>query len=133
METLMAAKLWEKFKATPYGLKRAYPNVLVYDDNHKLLSEIDILLSDTEYCMIVEVKTKAKKSDVNDLKNRLERVQRFPPAEAKGKHLLGAIAGGFVPPEVRDYAHQNGFYVLELTGEAVDLAQVPEGFVPKMW
>ena len=133
METLMAAKLWEKFDDTPYNLKRAYLNVFIYDDNHQLLTEIDILLSNTDYCMAVEVKTKAKDGDVDAMINRMGRIHRFPPAEAKGKRLLGALAGGFVPPEVRDYAHKNGLYVLELQGESVDLAPVPEGFSPRIW
>jgi hypothetical protein len=38
-----------------------------------------------------------------------------------------------VDPEVRDYAHKSGFFVLELAGESVNLLQPPEGFEPREW
>jgi hypothetical protein len=38
-----------------------------------------------------------------------------------------------VPPEVRDYAHENGLFVIELSGEAARLAPPPAGFKPREW
>jgi hypothetical protein len=43
------------------------------------------------------------------------------------------MAGGVVDPDVRDYAHTCGFFVLELAGESVDLIKPPEGFLPQQW
>jgi hypothetical protein len=63
----------------------------------------------------------------------MELIRQYPPAETKGKKLLGAIAAGAVNPEVREYAEQNGFFVLELTGEDVRLLEPPQGFKPKEW
>jgi hypothetical protein len=40
---------------------------------------------------------------------------------------------GVVSPAIRDYAHRCGFYVLELGGESVRLADTPAGFVAKVW
>ncbi|MDR1625697.1 MAG: hypothetical protein LBT33_04075, partial [Spirochaetia bacterium] len=60
-------------------------------------------------------------------------IREYPPAEVKGKKILGAIVGAVVNPEVREYAEQNGFFVLELTGEDVRLLPPPEGFKPKEW
>ncbi|MDR3123614.1 MAG: hypothetical protein LBU16_07555 [Treponema sp.] len=51
----------------------------------------------------------------------------------RGQKLLGALAGGVVNPDVRQYAYTSGFYVLELTGESVRLIPPPDGFVPRNW
>jgi hypothetical protein len=64
---------------------------------------------------------------------RMERILKWPPAACKGKKLLGAIAGGTVSPDVREYAHSAGFFVLELAGESVTLADRPADFRPREW
>ena len=43
------------------------------------------------------------------------------------------MAGGAVDPDVKDYAYKCGFYVMELTGESVQLIPPPEGFEPGKW
>jgi hypothetical protein len=63
----------------------------------------------------------------------MQLIRQYPPAEAKGKKLLGAVVGAFVTSETRKYAEQNGFFVLELTGENVLLIEPPNGFQPKEW
>jgi hypothetical protein len=134
IETLFAAKLWEKFDQLSYYFKQAYQRVRIYDTPRHALTEIDILLTDDTYVMAIEVKTQFdKESDVDYHLKRMEWILKWPPAECKGKKLLGAIAGGIVSPDVRDYAHSVGFFVLELTGESVTLAERPAGFVPHEW
>ena len=133
IETLIAARLWEKFAAYPYNLQRAYQCVPIYDENNRVLTDVDILLSDTEWVMAVEVKRKPDREDIDHHVRRMERIRKYPPAEAKGKKLLGAIAGGAVDPDVKDYAHKAGFFALELKGESVALIPLPDGFSPKIW
>jgi hypothetical protein len=134
VETLIAAKLWKKFRGTPYSrLQRAYRRVPIYDENNHVRTDIDILLSDSDLCMAVEVKREPDRDDVDGHIKRMGLMRRYPPAETVGKKLIGAIAGGFVQDNVRDYAHSTGFFVFELTGETVTLAKPPEGFTPKEW
>jgi hypothetical protein len=47
--------------------------------------------------------------------------------------LLGAIAGGVVPPDVKESAQKNGLFVLELNGDQVSRVESPEGFKAKEW
>ncbi|MDR0635853.1 MAG: hypothetical protein LBF87_02090, partial [Treponema sp.] len=54
IETLIAARLWEKFAVYPYQLTRAYQRVPIYDEQNHQKTDIDILLSDTAWCMAVE-------------------------------------------------------------------------------
>jgi predicted AAA+ superfamily ATPase len=133
IETLIAPHLWEKFGGYPYNLCRGYQRVMVYDDKNKELTEIDILLSDTEWCMAVEVKRELRIADIDRHIVRMGRILRYPPAETVGKKLLGALAGGVVGPDVHEYAHIAGFFVLELRGDNVSLVPPPAGFSPKIW
>jgi hypothetical protein len=134
IETLFAPHLGEKFDAYNYNLKRIFRRVPIYDDNNRMRSDIDILLSNTTVCMAVEVKRWLERADhVDEHIKRMQLIREFPPAEVKGKKLLGAIVGAVVTPEAREYAEQNGFFVLELTGEDVHLLEPPKDFVPREW
>ena len=85
-------------------------------------------------CIAVEVKREL--DQINEIDRHLKRMQliRQYPSELIGsKQLFGAMAGGIVDPDVKDYAYRSGFFVLELTGESVRLIPPPEGFEPKKW
>jgi hypothetical protein len=132
IETLIAARLWEKFPE--YGLVRAFQRVPIHDETNRVRTDIDILLSNTDKVMAVEVKRELDdKRDVDDHLKRMELIRKYPPLETVNKQLLGAMAGGVVNPEIMGYAYEAGFYVLELTGEAVHLIPPPAGFTPRQW
>ncbi|GHV92814.1 hypothetical protein AGMMS50268_33170 [Spirochaetia bacterium] len=134
IETLIAARLWEKFDAYPYNFRRAYQRVPLFDETDRILTDIDILLSNGKFVMSVEVKRELNdKDEVNHHLKRMELILKYPPAECKGKKLLGAMAGGTVDPDVQAYAHSVGFFVLELLGESVHLVKPPAGFTPRQW
>jgi len=134
IETLFAPHLGEKFDAYNYNLRRIFGRVYIYDDTSRQRGEIDILLSNTTVCMAVEVKRWLDNTDkVDEHIRRMQLIRKYPPAETKGKKLLGAIAAAVVSPDVREYAEQNGFFVLELTGENVHLLEPPKDFQPKEW
>jgi len=134
VETLIAARLWEKFSAYPYGFSSACRRLAVLGESGKELTDIDILLVGGEWAMAVEVKVNAdRRAEVDRHLKRMELIRKHPPPEAAGKKLLGAIAAGAVTEDVRSLAHASGFFVLELKGEAVALAPPPEGFAPGEW
>jgi prefoldin subunit 5 len=133
VETLIAARLWEKFPQ--YDLRRASQRIPISDERNVRRTDIDILLVNTSRCMIVEVKRELDRmDDVSGHIKRMELIRQYPPGLITDKQqLLGAVAGGVVDPDIKDYAYKSGFYVLELTGESVHLITPPEGFVPKKW
>jgi hypothetical protein len=132
IETLVAARLWEKF--SEYDLNRAYRRIPIYDEKNIARSDIDILLVNTDMCMAVEVKHELDKmKDVDAHIKRMQLIRQYPPGLIGDKQLLGAMAGGVVDPEVKEYAYKSGFFVLELTGESVHLIPPPEGFEPSKW
>jgi hypothetical protein len=134
VETLFAPHLGEKFDVYQYNLRRTFGRVPIYDDTNRLRGEIDILLSNTTICMAVEIKRWLDKTDQVDRHiKRMQLIHEYPPAEVRGKTLLGAIAAAVVTPDVQSYAEENGFFVLELMGDDVRLLEPPQGFKPKEW
>ncbi|MDR1655185.1 MAG: hypothetical protein LBR96_04235, partial [Treponema sp.] len=132
VETLIAARLWEKFPQ--YKLMRAYQRIPLYDEKNIIRTDIDILLVNTGLCMAVEVKHKlSKQGEVDEHLKRMQLIRQYPPELIGNKELLGAMAGGVVDADVKNYAYACGFFVLELTGESVHLISPPEGFIPKKW
>ena len=132
IETLIAARLWEKFPE--HDLKRAYQRLPLYDEKNVQKTDIDILLVNTVMCMAVEVKRELDQiMEVDRHLKRMQLIRQNPPELIGSKQLFGAMAGGVVDPDVKDYAYEAGFFVLELTGESVHLIPPPEGFEPKKW
>jgi len=130
IETLIAARLWDKFPE--YDLKRAYQRIPLFDEKNEIKTDIDILLVNTVMCMAVEVKRELDRmKDINEHIKRMQLTRQYPPELIGKKQLFGAMAGGVVDPDVRKYAYESGFFVLELTGESVHLIPPPEGFQPK--
>ena len=134
IESLFAPNLGKKFDAWHYNLNRSFPRVRIYDDTGRLRGDIDILLSNTTICMAVEIKRWLDSTEkVEEHIKRMQLIRKYPPAETKEKSLIGAIAAAVVYPEVREYAEENGFFVLELTGEDIRLLDPPKDFQPKEW
>jgi predicted AAA+ superfamily ATPase len=133
IETLVAARRWEKFSGYPYNFSQGHQRGGIHDEKGVRRTEVDIMLTDGEWAMAVEVKREPDEKDVDYHLKRMELVRKYPPAVAKGKKLLGAMAGGVVSPDVRQYAHQAGLFVLELNGDNVALVPPPDGFSPEVW
>jgi hypothetical protein len=133
VETLVSARIWKKFRG--YRMDRVFRRVPVYDGDNRRVAEVDALLSGAVRAIAVEVKQRLQKRNVDFHVKRLELVQKYPPAEIKlgSKMLMGAVAGITVPSKVRDYAHENGLFVIELSGETARLVPPPVGFKPREW
>jgi hypothetical protein len=133
METLLAARAWEKFKNYGYDFERSYQRVGIFNGKERL-TDLDILLSNGKYAMAVEVKnTLNRKTDVDDHVERMDLLMQYPPAEIKGKKVLGAMACGVLDTKVSNYAFNKGFFVMQLTGDTAVLATPPANFEPQEW
>lgn len=102
------------------------------DEQGNFRYEIDILLYDSEFVVIVEVKSQLKVTDVDYHIERMEKCQQHPPRGANDKRLLGCVAGMIVGPEVEAYAIQKGFFVIKPSGKSVTMTNEP-GFKPREW
>lgn len=132
IERMFSARLWNKFNALGYEFTKG-ANEVVFIENDRAIAEVDIFLENGEYAMPVEVKTHLRLEDVNEHIKRIELIRGYMDRRGDKRRLVGAVAGGIAPENTRDYAQKQGLYVLEQSGESVDIAKAPEGFTARIW
>ena len=102
--------------------------------NGKPYYQIDLLLYNDTYVVVVEVKSTLKVSNVDEHLERLEKIQKSPPKRInlRGAILLGAVAGIIIEEDADKYAYKKGLYVLRQKGNIVEIAN-DENFRPREW
>jgi hypothetical protein len=131
-EALFASNLYEKFPKE-YDLRQTFRNMPIYNEKSSVVGEVDILLVNTEWAAVVEVKSEPVESDIEHHEKRMNLLKKYPIAQIIGKKLIAAIACGYAPDNVRDKAHKAGFYVLALNGEQVDMLEPEIDFKAREW
>ncbi|MDR0327755.1 MAG: hypothetical protein LBI05_05615 [Planctomycetaceae bacterium] len=92
--------------------------------------QIDVFLENGDVVVLIEVKTKPTADDVREHVERLEKYRLYGRDK---RRILGAVAGAVVSDDVVNFAHKQGLYVIVQSGEAVKIIVPPEGFVAKEW
>ena len=96
-----------------------------------LAAEIDLLVTNDEYCVAIEVKSFLSVDDVKEHRERLEKFKILFPRYSDSK-LLGAVAGAVIHEDVAKYAYRQGFFVLGQKGENMEILNDDE-FKPKIY
>jgi hypothetical protein len=131
-EHLVTPNIAEKFRVLGYAFTRAGPDVEFFDRNGRALTEVDVWLENGDFVMAVEVKSRPRKRDVEDHVKRMKILRSYLDERSDGRKLLGAIAGAIVTQELRDAIIEQGFYVIEQSGDTVKIGP-PAGFEPRIW
>jgi len=131
-EAIFTAELWKRFSDIGYPVSQQCNNKKFYGDN-QVLTEVDLLIENGEYAILVEIKTDLTASDVDDHLERIGIVRKYFDARGDSRKLIGAVAGGAISDNVMKYAHRKGLYVVTQTGDAVALAEMPHGFKATEW
>jgi RecB family endonuclease NucS len=105
-----------------------------FKENGKDLVEVDIFLENGDTVMAIEVKPNLTKDHIDEHIKRIEKIRYYMdlPKHNDQRKLVGAVAGGNVPENVRDYAEEKGLYVLVQNGENVKVEESKE-YKPKRW
>jgi len=93
--------------------------------------EIDVLVTNENHVLVVEVKSSLSVDDVKELIKNLTEFRQFFP-EYNHKQLYGAVAGIEIEEGADKYAYRQGLFVLAQRGENVAILNDPE-FQPKTW
>jgi len=92
--------------------------------------QIDVFLENGDIVVLIEVKTKLTDDDVREHIERLEKYRRYGDDK---RRIMGAVAGAVVSDDVVKFAHRQGLYVIVQSGEAVEIIAPPVGFKAKEW
>jgi hypothetical protein len=130
-EHLVAPSIKEKFNALGYHFDDISQNREI-DCPDGSSTEIDILLENGEFSVAVEVKSKPAERDVREHAKRIETLRKHKDRHHDTRKIRGAVAGAIVSKPVRNYILKSGFYLIEQSGDTVQIC-IPEGFVPREW
>ncbi|MDR0636196.1 MAG: hypothetical protein LBF87_03875 [Treponema sp.] len=132
-EHLVAPGIAKKFNSLGYHFDEVSPGgKQILDEQGKVLTEIDLLLENTQYSVVVEVKTRPKKTDIDHHLKRLEILRKHMDKHNDKRIVIGAIAGAVFPHQVREAAIEAGLYVIVQSGDTVNI-EIPKGFTPRKW
>jgi hypothetical protein len=93
--------------------------------------EIDVLVTNENHVLVVEVKSSLSVDDVKELIKNLTEFRQFFP-EYNHKQLYGAVAGIEIEEGADKYAYRQGLFVLAQRGENVAILNDTE-FQLKTW
>ena len=93
--------------------------------------EIDVLVTNADHVLVVEVKSSVGVDDVKALIEDLTQFRQFFP-EYNQKQLYGAVAGIEIEEGADKYAYRQGLFVLAQAGETVAILNNSD-FRPKNW
>ena len=84
------------------------------------------MLENCDKAMMVEIKTKLTVERVNKHMERLEKMRKHADLIGDKRTFLGAVAGVVVDKDAREYALNQGLYLIEPAGEDLNIT-VPNG------
>jgi hypothetical protein len=131
-EYTMAPKLREKFMEFGLDFPKANRNSSVKDNKtKKIILETDVILENGDKAMMVEIKTQLTVERIKKHIERLEKMRKYSDSIGDKRTFLGAVAGVVVEDDAREYALNQGLYLIEPAGE--DLTITPPNGKPKEW
>jgi len=131
VEYMISPNLQEKFRDLGYDFQEASTKHKVRDKKNDISFEIDVFLQNGDIAMLVEIKTNLTISDINKHIIRLEKMRKYADLRGDKRRFLGAVAGIVIEDDEREYALNQGFFLIEPTGENFNIT-LPNG-KPKEW
>ncbi|MDR1491928.1 MAG: hypothetical protein LBT05_04310 [Planctomycetaceae bacterium] len=134
IEAMVEGDILGKFEKLGYHFTGCTRRYKFKNNKLDIRGEIDFFLEDGDTAMLVEVKTTLEIEDVKYHLERMKKYRRYADAKGDKRTFIAAVAGGAVVSEtVREFAHQNGMYVIVQSGDAVRIVKPPKGFKVKEW
>jgi hypothetical protein len=131
-EAMVSCNVWTKFEVFTRGFACAEQNKRFFDKG-QTIAEADFFLENSIYAMPIEVKTSMDNEDVDEHLERIIKIRNYLDAHNDSRKLLGAVAGGVVPPGTVRYAQKKGLYVLLQSGDSMAIADGGAGFKAREW
>ena len=129
VERLMTPALPQKFK--PLGFTFDKITTVKWAAKGYIYAEIDGLLENGTQAMAVEVKTTFEIEDINEHLKRMERIRKYADEHGDKREFLCAMSAMIIKPKPKEYALQQGLFVIEPSGE--DVKVIKPTVKPRVW
>jgi hypothetical protein len=128
-ESFFSGNLLELFRGADYNLTKGGRNIK-FQEGPRIIAEADVFLEDKTIAVPVEIKFALSREHVDEHLEQIKRIREYMDGTGDRRVLIGAVAGGTVNEDVCRYAHKKGLYVLVQSGDAAELAELPQNFRP---
>ena len=130
-EQMLIPDLVEKFESCGFIFKELGRNIKWKSKEHSFSMEFDALLKNDIQVMVVEVKAKLNRNDVDEQLVRMDKARRYADMSGDKRQYYGAIAAMTAPDRIIEYALAKGFFLIMPSGEDVAITRpAPE---PRVW
>jgi hypothetical protein len=131
VEYMVMPNMCDKFNEFGFVFQKATSNTRISDRKNNIFLELDIMLENGEKALMVEIKTKLTIEDVKAHISRIEKMRKYADLHGDKRVFLGAAAGVVIESNVKEYALEQGLYVVEPSGETFNIT--PPNGKPKEW
>jgi hypothetical protein len=130
-ERTLLPDLVDQFERFGFSFGKLSHNVKWKKKEYNLSMELDALLENGKQAMVVEVKAKLDKADVDEQIGRMEKVRRYADMDGDSRQFFAAMAAMTATDRAIEYALAKGFYLIMPSGEDVKITRpIPE---PRVW
>jgi hypothetical protein len=133
IEHMIGGRIIDQFQALGYEIDQYSRNKIYKNKKLGIEGEIDMFLEDGDIAILISVKTSLETADVRRHMKHLEQYRLIADMRSDKRRFVGAVAGAVVKGDAKEFAHENGMYVIVQSGEAVEILPTPEGFQAKEW
>jgi hypothetical protein len=130
-ERMLVPDLVDKFERLGFAFGKLSHNVKWKKKAYNLSMELDALLENGKQAMVVEVKAKLDKADVDEQIVRMEKVRRYADLDGDTRQFFAAMAAMTASDTAIEYALAQGLYLIMPSGEDVTITQPPSE--PRVW
>jgi hypothetical protein len=130
-EKMLVPALVDKFEKFGFTFGELSHNVKWKNKKHNLSVELDALLENGKQAMVVEVKVKLDRANIDEQIGRMEKVRRYADMRGDERQFFCAMAALTASDNVIEYALANGFYLIMPSGEDVKITEPV--FEPRVW
>ncbi len=117
------------FRDRGIEVHEVHQNISAQRDGEEI--EVDLLVVNDTDVIAIECKSLLSVDDVNEHRQRLDKLKRLLPTYAD-KRVLGAVTAMVIPDNVALYAYRQGFFVIGQSGEQL-IIRNDDRFRPKAW
>jgi hypothetical protein len=131
VEAMVEGGVLRMFEEVGYDFDVCTPKLRFGNRTLNIYGEVDLFLENGDLALLVEVKTNLTVDDVKEHQERLEKFRLVANAKNDKRQFIAAVGGGVVQENVRVFALKQGMFVVQQSGENVEIL-VPEG-EPMVW
>lgn len=118
-----------------YGIpvKMLLPHAKQTDEKGQVYYELDLLVYNTKYIIVIEVKHRVRFDDIADHLERMEKIMKNPMPIFEGKTILSGIATLVNNEKLEREAIAAGLFYIKPSGDTVALVNDKATFKQKEW